>query len=78
MIISVSDALGCVVLLHPVNDLSNITIREISKNIKQPYCIHVGRDNTFSVAIFEWKSDGFIGFQPATVVEVSTTNQLSK
>ena len=44
---SLSDALGCMVLLHPENDLSNITLREVSKSARQPYCIHVGGGNTF-------------------------------
>ena len=71
MISSASDSLGCVVLLHLVNDLSNITVREVNKRVQQPYCIHVGRrENRFLVAVFEWKNDGFISFQPATVIEI--------
>ena len=71
-----SDALGCVVLLHPVNDLSNITVREVNRHLQQPYCIHVGR-NIFSVAVFEWKKDGFLSFQPA-VFKITTFDQPSK
>ena len=56
---SQSDASGCVMLLHPVNDLSNITVREVNRGLQQPYCIHVDRD-IFSVAVFKWKSDGFL------------------
>ena len=33
MISSASDSLGCVVLLHLVNDLSNITVREVNNNL---------------------------------------------
>ena len=73
---SLSDALGCVVLLHPVNDLSNITVREVNKSAQQPYCIYVGGGNTFSVAVFEWKSDGFIGFQPVTLVILNKISKL--
>ena len=62
-------------LLHPVNDLSNITVREVNRSLHQPYCIHVGRD-IFSVAIFEWKSDDFLSFQPA-VFKITTFDQPS-
>ena len=62
------------VLLHPVNDLSNITVREINKIAQQPYCIRVGGGNIFFVAVFEWKSSGFIGFLPATLNEISKYN----
>ena len=62
-------------LLHPVNDLSNITVREVNRSLQQPYCIYVGRD-IFSVAVFEWKSDGFLSFQPA-VIKVATYDQPS-
>ena len=73
---SQSDALGCVMLLHPVNDFNNITVREVNKNLQQPYCIHAGRD-IFSIAVFEWKSDGFPSFQPA-VFKVTTIDKPSK
>ena len=72
---SLSDALGCVVLLHPVNDLSNITVREVIRGLQQPYCINVDRD-IYSVAVFEWKRDGFLSFQPA-VIKVTAFDQPS-
>ena len=61
---STSYALGCVVLLHPVNDLNNITVRVVNKTLQQPYCICIGRGDTYSyfVAVFEWESDYFISF----------------
>ena len=65
MIPTTSDLLEHVVLLHPVNDLSNITVREVNTSVQQPYCIYIGREDTYSVAVFEWTNGG-IDLHPIT------------
>ena len=60
------------VVLHPVNDLSSITVKNINFTSQQEYCIHVGGEDIFSVVVFEWTSNSF---QPTTVVNVSTFYQ---
>lgn len=70
-----STSLGCAVLLHPVHFFSNVTVREIGYNTAQPYCIPVQDEGNFSVAIFEWKSDGFVGFKPVSVSEVYVSKE---
>ena len=60
------------VVLHPVNDLSNITVKNINFTSRQDYCFHVGGEDIFSVVVFEWTSNSF---QPTTVVNVSTFYQ---
>ena len=61
-------------LLHPMNDLSNITVREVNISVQQPYCIHIGREDTYySVIIFEWTSSG-IDFHPI----IKTTIKLNQ
>ena len=66
-------AMGYVyVVLHPVNDLSSITVKNINFTSQQEYCIHVGGEDIFSVVVFEWTSNNF---QPTTVVNVSTFYQ---
>lgn len=69
-----STSLGCVVLLHPDNDTSNVTVREVGTQAVQPYCISVQGD--FSVAVFEWKSDGFVGAKPSSVSKVFVYHHL--
>ena len=64
-------------MLHPVNDLSNITVKNVNFTSQQDYCIHVSGEDNFFVAVFEWTRNGFFSLQPATVVEVSTFNQES-
>ena len=63
------------VVLHPVNDLSSITVKNVNFTSQQDYyCFHVGGEDVFSVAVFEWTSDSF-NFKPTTVVKLSTFNQ---
>lgn len=70
-----SASLGCVVLLHPVNNFSTITVREIGRNSSQPYCIYMLGKGKFSTAVFEWKSDGFASFEPVSVTEVLVSKE---
>ena len=65
-----SGSLGCAVLLHPTDNFSTITVREIGANTSQPHCIPMQETGKFSVAVFEWKSDGFASFEPVAVTEV--------
>lgn len=65
-----SASLGCVVLMHPVHNFSTIVVREIGTNASQPYCISVQEKGMFSVAVFEWRSDSFVDFQPVSVAKV--------
>ena len=65
MIPTTSDLLEHVVLLHPVNDLSNITVREVNISVQQPYCIYIGREDTYSVVVFDW-TNGVIDLRPIT------------
>lgn len=57
-------------LLHPVNNFSTLIVREIGANTSQPHCILMQGKGKFSVAVFEWKSDGFASFEPVAVTEV--------
>lgn len=72
---SSSHSLGCVVLLHPVSQFDNITVREISTHTAQPHCIRVTGEGNFSAAVFEWRSDGFVGLRPVSVTEILVSNQ---
>ena len=61
------------VVLHPVNDLSSITVKNINFTSQQDYyCFHVGGEDIFSIAVFEWTSNDFFSYQPTTVVKVPT------
>ena len=76
-IICINDTLAmgyAYMVLHPVNDLSNITVKNVNFTSQQDYyCFHAG---VFSVAVFEWKN-GFFSFRPTTVIKISTFNQSS-
>ena len=55
-----------------MDDFDNITVREIGTRTKQPFCIMA--EGNVSVAVFEWKSDGFVGLRPVSVSKIFITS----
>lgn len=55
-------------LLHRTNNFSDITVLEIGRFANLPHCVLIEEERlNYSVAVFEWKSDGFVGLKPISV-----------
>lgn len=70
-----SDVLGCVVAMVPLT-INQLFVTTLSRDVMQPHCVEVETAGNYSVAVFEWSSNGHIGSRPVevTTVDIQSTS----
>ena len=73
MVSSTANVLGCFAVIYTLSN-PDILTASISKEGRVPVCITINNSSKYSLAVFEWKSDGTIGVNPVATAQYKPHN----